>query len=271
MFYRLDDRGQYNIHGLIPAPEDTLRYYNDQGWGIFQTVNTFKDGVRHLDHLQKINYWYVDIDKEPKPELFQRLLNGPLRPTKIVETRNGYHAYWKATDGTVENYKDIEKRLIKYYKVKDTGVCDVARVLRVPGYDHHKEEEPYLVTVASQRNVSYTEEEMRAAYKAHRPLRPRLIPKYNNRYDCETGLRLLSGTEYVNGDTYSFEERFNGTKQIVFNDNPFKTTSNFIGKDGNIGSHSGRGPGLKHWLRYYGHSDERISTILREVFAHEAA
>lgn len=271
-YYLLDDRGQFNIKGLIPTDEATLEYYNSKGWGIFKTVNTFK-GRRIKENLVSIDYWYVDIDKEPKHILLKRLLGGPLMPTKIVETKNGYHAYWKCVDATLENYEEIEKRLIRHYKVKDVGVRDVTRVLRVPGYDHHKDTEPFLVSITAQRNIAYHEQDMLRAYKPFRPLRKRVNIKSKNSsmydFDCEKGLNILSGTKYVNGDTYTFEDRANGTRQIIFNNNPFKTTSNFLGREGNIGSHSGKGPGIFQWLKSYGHTTEEIKRIFKEVLLNE--
>jgi hypothetical protein len=118
--------------------------WNQKGYGIFQTVNWFI-GPRRKSKLQGINAWAVDIDTGSKEQMLLKIHQG-LIPTLVVETKRGYHLYWKAKDGSERTWKAIVwDRLVPFYGA-DRNAKDLCRTLRVPGFLHQKDlANPFLV------------------------------------------------------------------------------------------------------------------------------
>ena len=153
---------------------------------------TFKPRVtedRRAEQIQRFNAFYVDIDFrnennehlddfavfKQKKGLDKALLNLPIKPSAIVDTRNGYHIYyalqdkdkdidlneWQATERAV--YRHIRDHITPY---ADAAATDAPRVLRMPCTLHKKEDSaPYFVTVKS-LGRRYGLDEIRAAFPA---------------------------------------------------------------------------------------------------------
>lgn len=144
---------------------------------------------RRAEQIQRFNAFYVDIDFRDansehlddyavfkhKKELDKALLNLPIKPSAIVDTRNGYHIYyalrdedkdidlneWQATERAV--YRCIRDHITPY---ADAAATDAPRVLRMPCTLHKKEDSaPYFVTVKS-LGRRYGLDEIRAAFPA---------------------------------------------------------------------------------------------------------
>ncbi len=165
MLYALHD---YDINlkklGAFPIHENAVEKYNKVGYGIFWTPNDFK-GRRIAENCSKINYWLADIDEGAKPEQLKRIKVLPLKPTMIIETKKGYHCYWRAEDATLEKYKSIERGLIEKLNA-DKGCKDVCRLLRYPGSYHMKNpEHPYKIRVIEDNEIIYSEKKMLCAYE----------------------------------------------------------------------------------------------------------
>jgi hypothetical protein len=194
MYYAIDDKKRKT--GVIEIPRADAKRYNDDGYGIFYTPNSF-NAARRIDCLVRINYWYIDIDKVDKSEAMEEIMNCPAIPSFVVETKSGFHCYWEAIDATIQNFNEIEERLIHHFKA-DKQVKDIPRLLRVPGYYHHKGE-PFLIKKAYSSNKSYTEKLMLFAYKAVPKERK---PEYSGEIDLETVdlHKLLKPYEISNGE-----------------------------------------------------------------------
>lgn len=134
------------------------------GYGIFFSVNGFKEGRRVTENLTNVNAFFIDVDypdklnRDPKQviiyknDFMQELFVGDTpEPTAIVETKNGLHIYWilqnsidvnslsaEQRTALLERYRDIEEALIKRFE-GDPGAKDIARVLRVPETLHQKD------------------------------------------------------------------------------------------------------------------------------------
>ena len=155
--------------GAICVEKESLRDYNKQGYGIFWTPNEF-NGARKADNLLNINFWIADIDEDSKEDQFKRIENLPLYPSIIVETKKGYHCYWRASDATIDYYRDIECGLIKRLK-SDPACKDVCRLLRYPNYYHLKDpQNPFLIKCIYNSDRIYTQKEMLLAYELPKPV-----------------------------------------------------------------------------------------------------
>lgn len=259
-WYRLHDT--VRSEGAIEIPKSEAAKWNAMGFGIFFSVNVF-EGRRLAKNLVKINAWYCDYDGD-KPEALKLLLAAPLKPSLIVETRNGYHMYYFARDATPDNYKLICNGVSDHFHCKDR-LSDVTRILRTPGYYHHKTSEPWLVRALNGVWSHYSEADMMAAFDVQ-PLPPGedLRSHFSSAAVMRNvfGLAAVSGTEYVNYDKYTLRNNHNGTFQILVNG---KSTGCWLDRLGYIGSTSGGGPTIRHWLSWYGKGHDNVDAAMSYI------
>ena len=139
---------------------DTIKKMQASGAGAFITVNG-TDGVgAKAENIVRVRTYYVDIDGlEDKTPALEKLVTASLKPSAIVETKNGVHAYWYAKDQTPVNhneYRRVQTGLVRYFD-GDMSARDIARVLRIPDTWHLKDtSNPYLVRVVHQLPESQT-------------------------------------------------------------------------------------------------------------------
>jgi hypothetical protein len=105
------------------------------------------------------NYFPIEMVKEKKMLFLPILQRFPLRPSFVVETRNGFQTYWLVTpDITKEQFIDIQKRIAYYFK-GDPEIINPCRVMRLPGYNWvkpHKNCPPFPVNVVSYNPIRYS-------------------------------------------------------------------------------------------------------------------
>lgn len=170
------------------SPFDQQKY-NEKGYGIFWTVNEY-NGNREIKNVTKINYWLCDIDDGTKEEQMKKIKKLPLKPSLIIETKRGYHCYWKAKDATVDNYKKITKRLINILN-GDPHCTDPVRLFRVP-YNYHQKDKsnPFYVIDIEENKKEYTEKQMLYCFPKAED-EDKQIKKYE-----------INKTEYTNPDNW---------------------------------------------------------------------
>jgi len=240
--------------------EVTIAQKNEQGYGVFFSVNQFPNSSRRAEFCGGINAWAIDIDDKDIPVHIQKLRieKSPITPTFTVRSKNGYHLYWLAKDAKIGNYGKVVERLITWFD-GDKQAKDISRVLRLPGTMHMKSE-PFKVFVENFVDEVYTEEQMLAAFPEAVKAEPKkfweAVGQLNNRY-C---LEVLSGKPEVKGEQFTFIDNSNGTKQIYVNG---ASSSSWIAEDGMIGSHDKGGPTIVQWLQWYGHNKAQIAKILK--------
>lgn len=128
--------------------DDELVLANLCRCGIYWTVNSMKHTPegrvrRSADHVARVAAVFIDLDGEPLPDLEVF----PLPPTAIVESSSGkYHVYW-AVDGVgLDDFPVIQKFLASQYN-SDPMVCDLPRVMRLPGFYHNKTAEGFITRI----------------------------------------------------------------------------------------------------------------------------
>jgi hypothetical protein len=154
----------------------TLKQLSQNGAGVFMAVNEMEEGLneyglpkRGVKFIQSVRTYYADIDDLSDPQAkkaaLDALLNAELPPSAVVESKNGFHAYWFAIEGEdPEIYGDIEAGIRIFFHGCE-GAKDIARVLRAPGFPHLKNpDDPFEVKVIHLQDVRYTAGELAAAY-----------------------------------------------------------------------------------------------------------
>ena len=89
-------------HGALRVNPNEADFWNQSGWGIFHTVNSFQGG-RRKQNLNRINAWAIDIDCKDKDKKLEQIENAPILPSLIVETKNGFHVYWNAKNAKLNH------------------------------------------------------------------------------------------------------------------------------------------------------------------------
>lgn len=246
--------------------EEQAHKLNQEGYGIHAEVNEF-EGRRRKTNVKKINYWFVEIDYDGKKLPVDDLIKMFLIPSRIVETKNGYHLYFKAKDAglDLERYRTIQIRLREVY-AGDENATDVTRTLRAPGYYHLKDpHDPFMVREILSTDAEYKEATMLAILpKCQKEIAEETKAQsepYRSTYqgddfkswlDCQdqkTLLEGLSGSYLVNGDTFRFYRAANGHYNTITNGKP---SAWFIDQNGMIGSNRGGGPTVVQFIQFYG-------------------
>lgn len=137
-----------NLRGSLTAVASQLQAYNQQGYGIFMTVNAMNPtGPRTLENVAYTRAHVVDLDDIiSAQDSYNRAVQSGMPPHFAVQSSQGkFHLYW-----LVEPYKDNDfyslhqRKLVQLYN-SDPNVIDATRILRVPGFYHNKST-PQLVT-----------------------------------------------------------------------------------------------------------------------------
>jgi len=127
--------GGRNYHGTLEFLKTQLQLDNGKGRGVCVVVN---EGGQKDDDITRVRAVFADFDDGDKP-----LPPLPLAPHAIIESSPGkYHVYW-LTDGLpVEEFEPLQRRIVAALG-SDSSVCNKSRVMRLPGFVHHKAE-PFL-------------------------------------------------------------------------------------------------------------------------------
>ncbi len=124
------------IHGWNQENLDTITTLNNQGAGIFLMVNKGDGNGRSSENVTEIRAFFVDLDGSP----LEPVLESGLTPHLTIESSpNRFHAYWLVSDAGREQFSPIQKALADKFNA-DKSVHDLPRVMRVPGFYHHKGE-----------------------------------------------------------------------------------------------------------------------------------
>ncbi|BDU76403.1 DUF927 domain-containing protein [Mesoterricola sediminis] len=159
------------MHGSLREHLAELRRLNGAGAGIFVTVNGTDGRARKKENVQTLRAWWADLDSKDAREPFDaaRL---PLAPSMTVRTPGGAHLYWLPLEpmpgGDAERQAEHEAELRTIREAlapfgADRQVCEVARVLRVPGFMHRKAG-PHLVELVTADGPRWTRDQVREAF-----------------------------------------------------------------------------------------------------------
>ncbi|MDD5250475.1 MAG: phage/plasmid primase, P4 family [Rhodocyclaceae bacterium] len=135
------------LHGSLGQHAARLGLLNQSGAGIFIMVNEGDGHGRAEKNVTGIRAVFVDCDK-PDSDPLQLIADSGFAPDIIIESSLGkYHAYRRVTGCPVDKQLFAGVQLLLADRVQgDEAVKDLARVLRVPGFQHRKGE-PFTTRV----------------------------------------------------------------------------------------------------------------------------
>jgi hypothetical protein len=140
-----------HFHGHLSDVASTLAAKNNLHRGIYFVVNATDGGGRSATNITSIRAVFADLDGAP----LQPVLDCPLEPHIIVQSSpTNYHAYWLVDDCPLESFSQVQKAIARRFN-SDTGVSDLPRVMRVPGFWNCKEKyfEPFQVKILKLENA----------------------------------------------------------------------------------------------------------------------
>ena len=127
--------------GRLPSIYEWLQSANaldaDQArQAIYLVVN---EGGQDTRSTLRVRANFIDADVESCKGIPLEEVAWHQPPTFIVRRGKNYHAYWlTAEDFPLEQFTTVQKSLAKHYK-SDPAVCDLPRIMRVPGFKHLKD------------------------------------------------------------------------------------------------------------------------------------
>ena len=150
-----------------------LRAANDrERQGIFFVVNP---GGHKDAEITGVAAQFVEADELPLATQWDNLMAFPLPPSIVVRTRKSLHGYWlmPGCDDRPETLPDpvapqlaqfrlLQKGLAAHFS-GDPAIVNPSRVMRLPGFDHHKAEPVAVVCLVFEPARRYSQAQMAAA------------------------------------------------------------------------------------------------------------
>lgn len=134
------------IEGMFS--DEQLKALNDQFYNIHYLPNppveySPNKTVSGSD-ITRFQYVFVDIDMkdrnyDSKEAAVEFIFGFELPPTRVIDSGNGIHAYWKVSDLDAMSYLRLCRRLMRKFK-SDEAVGQIFQLMRPPGFYNTKEE-----------------------------------------------------------------------------------------------------------------------------------
>ena len=163
---------------------DSLEDLNQAGYDIFVTVNETDGKDIKGANVTRVRALFADFDGSPLSNL-DRI---PLKPSFTVNTSPGkYHVYWLIGDCPLEQFKPMQQKLAQILD-SDPAVCDLPRIMRVPGF-YHLKGDPFMVTIDCPEQVNrHSFADIKNAISSLAPVNE-VTTRYSLKMGCNEGSR----------------------------------------------------------------------------------
>ena len=122
------------LHGTLANHGEELVRLNTAGAGIFVTVNVTDLKGRETKNITQVRAAFSDLDGAP---LHPVLAAKPLAHIVVESSFKRWHAYWRTFGVELDGFRKLQKMLAAHFG-GDKSVHDLPRVMRLPGFIHHK-------------------------------------------------------------------------------------------------------------------------------------
>ncbi|WP_286902679.1 DNA-primase RepB domain-containing protein [Vreelandella sedimenti] len=138
------------LHGTHDMHRRQLQLLNSKGAGVFVCINITDGAGRKAENVVSVRGLVADFDLKDHDRINKLKENlSDFLPTIIVESSPGkHHFYWlthQPGELNLEEFKPLQKALCQWLK-SDPSVCDLPRVMRLPGYIHAKDKGAFFKT-----------------------------------------------------------------------------------------------------------------------------
>lgn len=129
-------------HGTANALFEELRQANNEGFGVFITVNETNLQGAKLENMTAIRAQFIDLDGLDAQQQLNNACDPatmPVPPSLLVNSSPGKcHVYWRVEPHqNFDLFTQVQRRLITKFN-SDVQVVDVPRVMRLAGFYHLK-------------------------------------------------------------------------------------------------------------------------------------
>lgn len=132
------------LDGSLDQVWEKLVQLNAEGAAIWVQINA-ATGRKNTD-VTRVRAYFVDLDGADPTDLLAPESGADI----LVATSPGkYHGYWLAGDVPLDEFKARQQALAVRFG-GDRSVCNLGRVMRLPGLYHHKRE-PFLTRVVQMK------------------------------------------------------------------------------------------------------------------------
>ena len=132
---------------------------NESGAGIFVTINKTAGTRRKAKDVVRVRAVFADFDEGTPP-----LDESPLPPSMVVESSPGrQHWYWIVEGLPLEQFKPVQRAIAQRLN-SDHTVCDLPRVMRLPGFWHRKGDPCQVRLIHAAKRTPYKAEEIITAF-----------------------------------------------------------------------------------------------------------
>lgn len=122
-----------HCHGRFDEIAPTLADLNNKGAGVFLMVNRGNLAGRNTACVTALRALFIDADNIPFPDTFHRTPD-----LFVCRDETHWHAYWLLPPSVaLEAFREGQLRMAAHYGT-DPKINDLPRVMRVPGFMHHK-------------------------------------------------------------------------------------------------------------------------------------
>lgn len=143
---------------------------NNKGYNVYYLPNHPKDYDRGVTlngtHIDVFTTVFVDYDCKDgmyssKDEFIEAIGVSGISPSRIVDSGNGVHVYWKVSNLDAMSYLRFQRRLMRLFNT-DEAVGQLFQLMRLPGTMNTKKK-PYVECIQLYENaIQYTCEELDA-------------------------------------------------------------------------------------------------------------
>lgn len=147
------------LHGDLEQHATDLQRYQWRRAGVYVTVNETDRQGRKLHNMVRPRCIFCEWDRSG-----QTLPQWPIEPQCIVESSPGkFHLYWFSLDLEWADFDALMQVMVVWGS--DPNAKDRARVLRLPGFWHQKNDAPFQVRIIHESGaLPYSREELLAAF-----------------------------------------------------------------------------------------------------------
>lgn len=150
--------------------EGQISVYNKSGYNVYYFPNhpskLAKGIIVDGSIVDTFNYVFVDCDLKdgvyPSKESFiQKVGEIGIQPTKIIDSGNGVHVYWKISDLDGKSYLRFQRRLCRTFNTDD-AVSKLLQLMRLPGTLNTKKQDNQVLceSLFEDESTVYTSEQL---------------------------------------------------------------------------------------------------------------
>jgi len=135
-----------SFRGTLDEHYNTLLEYNNMQWGVYVAINQLDGKGRELTNVSHIRAHVADLDDPLNSNAnYQKAISSNFPPHFAVQSsENKYHLYWLVDPYTNNDFYTLHQRKIAQTYDADKTIIDATRVMRVPGFYHHKKDPQFV-------------------------------------------------------------------------------------------------------------------------------